>query len=193
MRRCWVPQYHYLKRAQRGTLRAQSTHSGQGFLRKPALKTQSPHAQQSLLGTWSGPDSGGVCSRKDYRSCSLLNSLAPRFSPQPPWGGRVHRIRRSPGSGVCRGAGSWKTEAMCSRGAWWRWPGGSNPLAVPERSHGRQGQAAPLLPIRVTHPPPHPALALCPASSHPGPPAKPGQAESAGSRPRVVGVAGPDF
>lgn len=95
--------------------------------------------------------------------------------------------------GVRRGPGSWKPEAACSQGAWRREPCGSRPLAVPERSHGRWGRAAPPRPIPVTHPPPHPALALCPASSHPGPPAKPGQPESAGNRPGVVGVAGPDL
>lgn len=89
-----------------------------------------------------------------------------------------------------QGAGNW---AACSQGAWRRELGGSRPLAVPERSHGRWGRAAPPRPIRVTHPPPHPALALCPASSHPGPPAKPGQPESAGNRPGVVGVADLDL
>lgn len=59
----------------------------------------------------------GVCSRKDYRSSSPLNSLAPRCSLQPPQEGRVLQDLQVPRvGGLSRGSGAGNQRRRAAEG-----------------------------------------------------------------------------
>lgn len=118
---------------------------------------------------------------------------APTSPPEPraslgrqrSWNLQVARVGEGGNLGTgCSGPRRWGGRA------WRRGPGGKRTLAMCKRSHGRRGQAAPPRRIHDDSPATAPLWPYAVPLPTQALPAKPGQPESAGSRPGMVGVAG---
>lgn len=165
MRRHWASPCRYLGRARRGAVRTQSP--------LPTI-CASYGCGMALTSRWHG--------RNDLQKLPPPHLL----SPELPWGGRGRGICRSPGSR--RGDLGTGSSGPLGGRAWRRGPGGKRTLAVCKRSHGRRGQAAPPRRIHDDSPATAPLWPYALPLPTQALPAKPGQPESAGSRPGMVGV-----